>query len=533
MNFRVNLAVAFAAAFSFACADKPDASAIAHVAEGREIGTYRMDISPVAGTNDVVFNIIPIGGDNNPTTNPPGKLQIRGQFRATVSAAGQNGNPCGVPALDASVVVTNFASEALTNVWVRIPSITAGFEGCNSDAGTYPSNMNTSVGGGRWSYGDLSAAPNSLGTSAGGTATKTWWMKYPSAAPKSFFFSAYATIPALPSPITNGTVTPGTALSWTNGAASATRIEVCPVMPQTSGLDDTAYGLCPSGKLTFDNGVGVTTQSTATLSENVQYYWRIGNGPGATLFSTWRDLFILGSPVVAGPANGVSVAANAAAFNLSWTYDLANSFAWGSAIRICSDDPCTVVVAEVAVQQTDPVDGLNTQDFVAIAPPDPAATQVDIPANWILPGTYYWSVAYVDAAPAVNGTFTPGAYTAQRSFTVTAVSPVPAGVAYTSGTTTLSWTTATEVAGTVVMLYDLNPANPLFDATNIVGATAGDLGVAVVGTPGAWELVLPFVPAAATTYWYEVYVADFFAIDLTTQLPFATTLKASGSFTTP
>lgn len=556
MNFRVNLAVAFAAAFSFACAEKSAPSYAEYVGgpdsavAARKVGSYRVDVTPVVGTRDVIFDFIPLGSDGNPTTNPPGMLQVRGQFRATVSDPNANGNPCTTKALDANVVATNFATEALTNLWIRISGLPTGFEACNSDAATGAPSDILGFGAnaatyGLWNYGTLSGAPNALGTTAGGSFSRTWWIKYATAMPTTFFFEAYAVIPALPTPVTQGAVVQGTPLTWTNGVAgTAKHIQVCAGVPQSQGLDDLFYGQCPVGAtLTeFTPAINATTQVSTSLSTSTAYYWRIANGTIGTLYSYWVPVFFTGPPALQSPANAAPFLQNAAAINLEWTVDVTNLDPWGSSLRVCTSADCvgTVVAGfPVALQNLDTLTGVNTFDFVAGAP----VALHDATTGWLTPGTYYWQVANVQANPGA-GAPVAGAYGAARSFVVGPIAPYTATVSAATGTG-MTWTISPLIAGTTVVIYDADPvtatafpdANATFDRTNILVNAAG---VARVGVPGTYDVTLAL---ATGTYWYEVFANDFFALDGLTNLPtltfdvnglyVATALKASGTIIVP
>jgi len=297
------------------------------------------------------------------------------------------------------VAVTNFATEALTNVWVRIANLPTGFEACNSDA-YVPGSLvltpqvqpATAAKYGLWGYGNLSSAGNAQGTQAGGTASRTWWIKYPTASPVTFFFDAYADIPALPVPITAGPVADGTPLTW-SGVSTATHIEVCAVEPTSGGVLDLLWGVCPAiSKTVFDNASG-TSQATTSLGTSIQYYWRITRGANGTLYSPWTDVLFLGPPALTAPPDLASFSQLATKINLEWTSFTDN---WGSSLRICTDLACTAPVARFPLAvQNDPL-GANIVDFVAAGAP------VDVNTGWLVPGTYYWSVANIATNPGLG-----------------------------------------------------------------------------------------------------------------------------------
>lgn len=340
MNFRVNLAVACAAAFSFACAEKPTASipeleAAMQAPDGVQVvGLYVLQATPIEGSGGKLYStaVMPVGRDGNPNTNPVGTLQVAGSF-GTVTTTGPGGC-AGVQALTAGVRITNFSVDPLSKIWVDVITTmgTTGTTACNSDSvlGNGVGLLPGDVTDGAWKYPNLAGSAD--GVAAGGSALPTtsglWGFRFNNATTFQFYFRVLAEngAPALQGATTAG---PNTPLTWTSTLAANTSIQICAaannpgyqrncpvaatVVPvaSASGAAPYAFSYSPSG-----------------LVDGTTYYYRVGNvypaPAGASLwFSSWATFtYSSGMPVLTN--SPAAVAANApatlgAAATIDWT----------------------------------------------------------------------------------------------------------------------------------------------------------------------------------------------------------------------
>jgi len=488
MNFRVNLAVALAAALSFACADKqatiPELEEAMKAPPGMKVvGLYRMDVTPVETASGIQYALqpIPVGQDGNPNTNPVNTVQVVGSF-GLVTTTGPGGC-AGVSALTAAVEIKNFTIDPLRNVWADVIDMTGGpaNTACNSTSSLGSQFFAVSdMSQGIWKYNDLAAAPNATGQTAGGISLPiggVWGFRYVTTTPFRFFFRIVADdqSPAVTLVDPAGPLAP---LTWSSAVAANTLLEICPANP---GLIKGAA--CPAA-LTLSQqiagvGVGPWTYSFAptTLTQGQQYWWRARNvyPIGTSIFTSgWMTFTYNGVqptvPPIVLPANAGADPAFQAM--LAWTTPLAVQDTW---VVLCSPAcPATrpvppavnaaILVDQAALQDGFPGPTFNNYTLFVGAPP---LLQDAVTGTYLDPAaTYDWRVYNYDialGAPAFAAPHTAG------SLTVTPVALAP--VIATPGTLalpavyslagvapfTVTFTTATPTVTAGFDLLDLDP----------------------------------------------------------------------------
>lgn len=336
MNFRVNLAVACAAALSFACADKqaaiPELEEAMQAPKGaRVLGLYKMTVTPVetAAGIQAAFEVIPVGQDGNPNTNPINTVQVSGTFGA-VTATGPGGCS-GVNAITAAVRITNFTIDPLRNVWADVIDMSGNTANtsCNSSLSSTSETFFavSDMSQGIWKFADLGAAPGD--GSAGGTSLPistggVWGFRYVTLTPFQFYFRIVAD-DFSPDLVDAPAAGPTTPLTWTSRASADTQVEICSALPGPAKGSPCPVGLSIN-QAVAGTGAGPWNYSFAPtgLNPGATYYWRARNvyAAGASSFESDWALFAFNgsSPTVAN----VTWAANAPADilflpELSWT----------------------------------------------------------------------------------------------------------------------------------------------------------------------------------------------------------------------
>jgi hypothetical protein len=537
MNFRVTLAVACAAAVSFACADKqaviPELEEAMKAPPGMKVvGLYKMTVTPVETASGIqaAFEVIPIGRDGNPNTNPINTVQVAGNFGA-VTTTGPGG--CnGVSALTAAVRITNFTIDPLRNVWADVIDMSGNTANtaCNSSSPlvseTFFAFSDTSQG--IWKYNDLAAAPGtgaaggtSLPISAGGV----WGFRYVTLTPFQFYFRIVADdqSPVLVNSSPNGPTNP---LTWTSAVAASTNLEICPVEPPIA-----KGSACPAALLVNQPvagaGVGPWSYSYAPagLTPGATYWWRARNvyAAGASSFeSDWFFFTFNGAlPAVANktwPANFPAGLGNVAL--LTWTTIAAQTDTWAilcvgpcPATRPAGANPAVLFDGAVQWDLFPLGDGLSHYELDATALLLTDATT----------GTYYDPAVTYDFRVYDYDGFSPPPLFSNPNFssgtitiTPVALAPVIASpgtqttpVAYTlAGTApwTVTWTTAAPTISVVYELLDLNDplGFPFITSAVVPGVLNGTSGLYDY-TEDLRPLVTPF---GAGNYLMTVYNAD-------------------------
>lgn len=436
MNFRVNLAVALAAAFGFACADKPanlpELEAAMEAAPGTQVlGLYAMTVTPVEGSDGKLFAtaVIPVGQDGNPNTNPVGTIQVGGTFSAVTTAG--PGGCAGLQALTAPVRITNFSVDPLSNVWVDILTTmgTTGTTACNSDS--YLANgVGLTVADftdGIWKYGNLAGSTAADGSLAGGTALPTtsgvWGFRFNNATPFRFFFRVVANNNA-PNMGGEPVAGPNLAFTWTSPVVNTTRLQMCATNPG---------GQAACGAPLVNQDVTGTANAFSFnptgLTQGATYYVRAANvfPAGTSLwFSAWIPFtYDAGLPVVAP----TTLAANGAVDPLysamaSWTtVDNGAAVQDSYAVLCLGTCPATRPVAadpnvlfDGPVQSTIASGGLSMfyLDLIVDLLPNALAVDATTLAYWDPAATYDFRVYPYDgisAAPAFAAAHGSGAIT--------------------------------------------------------------------------------------------------------------------------
>jgi hypothetical protein len=335
MNFRVNLAVALAAAFSFACAEKPanipELEAALQAPPGMQVvGLYRMDVTPVQTPEGVQFawESVPVGRDGNPATNPPGTVQVKGTFGSVLPWAGPGFVRCaaGVNTISAAVQMTNFAVDRLTNVYAQIVDMagTTGNVACNpTAAGQF---LISDRSRGVWQYPNLAASASATGATAGGTGSATWTLRYVTTTPFRFFFRVVADNNA-PVQGFSDPAGPAAPLNWTSTEAANTLVEICSADPGFL-VEQPPCPVALSASIPVGPGTGVGPWSftyafpASTLVSGNTYFYRVKNvypvGP-STFFSPWQSFVYNGGGATVPTVAPTAILANDLQAIISWT----------------------------------------------------------------------------------------------------------------------------------------------------------------------------------------------------------------------
>jgi hypothetical protein len=478
MNFRVNLAVALAAALSFACADKqaaiPELEEAMKAPPGRvTVGLYKMTVTPVQGPNGLSFaqQIIPVGRDGNPLTNPPNTLQVAGQFSGVVTNA--PGCP-GVNALTAPVRITNFTLDPLRNVWADIVDMTGapGNTSCNSSSIALGNGFfgPGDTAQGIWKYNDLAASTdgiaaggNSLPISTGGV----WALRYTNTQPFQFYFVIQAddNTPAVNFVDPAG---PSQPLTFTSAASSSAKVEICSADP---GFIRNSP--CPGVLVTntAPPGVGAVagpwsfSSPVNGLNPGATYWWRARNtyAAGDSQFaSDWVPFTFNGStPTV--PTTTTFLANLPATFGavaeLTWTTVPAQTDTWAV---LCAGS-CTAAVPNIVFNGAVPWDlftpgnyvldvtGLLLTDINTLTYFDPAIT-------------YELRVYNYDgfsAGPAIADPHSPGTVNITAVAQAPTVTASPAAFSLAAATWPVTWTADARFATTVIDVCVPNCTTPV------------------------------------------------------------------------
>jgi len=541
MNFRVNLAVALAAALSFACADKqatiPELEEAMNAPPGRvTVGLYKMTVTPVQGPNGISFaqQIIPVGRDGSATTNPPGTVQVQGQFGGIVTTAP---GCAGVNAITAPVRITNFMVDPLRNVWADVINMSGntGNTACNSSSsltseGFYlPADMSQGI----WKYPNLAGSTRADGSLAGGTGLPTatggvWAFRYVTATPFQFYFAIQADdqSPTLGFADPAG---PNLPLTWSSTVAASTQLEICTGTP-AGGKGSACVGT-QSTQTFAGTGVGPWTYSFAPtgLVQGTIYHWRARNvfaaGAG-TMVSDWQPFtYNATTPAIVNATFLANLPANLGGLaELTWNTVASQTDTY--AVLCAGPCPATRPPPPVPPALPNPAilfDGPVTWDLVT-----PGHYALDVTALLVtdLSTTTYYDPAIVyDWRVYDYDGFSPApAYAAPHStgtITITPVLLAPAVVGIppatfsltTAPTWTISWTADPIFTSTTVDICSPNCADPL--------ATIYAAGVAVPKVAGGYslDLKLPLVtnaganPVLATeTFELVIYNPDLYTV---------------------
>jgi len=495
MNFRVNLAVALAAAFSFACAQKPAAIPELEQAltapEGlRVVGLYRMDVTPVQTPEGVQFAwaSVPVGLDGNPLTNPGGTVQVKGTFGAVTPWAGPGFVRCanGVNTISAAVTITNFAVDPLTQVYAQILDMTGhtGNVACNPAATGGFTIGDRAVG--VWAYPNLapSPSPTVTGAAAGGAGTATWTLRYVTTTPFRFFFRVVAENNA-PVQTFVDPAGPAAPLSWTSTVAANSVLEICSADPGFL----TEQPLCPVALSVntpvAGTGAGPWSFSYAfpasTLVNGNVYYSRVKNVfplGQSTFYSQWFPFTYNGAGATAPTVAPSTFLANDAQAIINWTTvpTVTQSYMY-----LCQG-PCPATLPLAA----NPVQGnvLFQGAFVDPAPTTVATYSQDV-AAFLLPDaltlTYFDpAVAYEVRVFEYDGITQPittaAGATAAITITPVQVAPTltePASYSAAAATWPVTWTADPLFTTTQVDMCLPDCITDGFPATAAVTAVAG------------------------------------------------------------
>jgi hypothetical protein len=532
MNFRVNVAVACAAALSFACADKP--AAIPELEEAmnappgtRVVGLYRMDVTPVAGSDgrQFIFLPIPVGRDGSPLTNPPNSIQVRGTFGNVISnptASFLLACPVGTPILEANVTVTNFTVESLANVWVDVTTaMPTGFTACNAATSSLPVGTAPAADG-IWLYGSLAASAAAPGTAPGGAFTRPWRFKYPGAGSAAFYFRVLADVPA-PQPLFSTT-----APNWVSSTTNLTNLEICTAAPADQFAPCTGTSTLVQNIAGVGQGVGGTAPfnftHTPALPNGTYWYRAINVYPnGVSPFrGDWNSFTI--APPPPAPVNQTlsSFAANDGAALLEWTSDLTVLETY---YYLCAGS-CAAAVPVILAQgpvlstdfaQPDPrFPGVNYYNAAPAFNLDPATTDgFAVGLYWLptAPAAYELRVFTYDGLNVPAPTDLGGAI---GTIGITPVGIVPTNLLPAAGTisvaaTTFSWNTDPLIGSTTVDFFDVtDPLTPLTIGQDIVLGTAGayTLAASTAAAPttlAAWLAGQPTTPIEVQLFNTDLY----------------------------
>lgn len=518
MNFRVNVAVACAAALSFACADKP--AAIPELEEAlnappgmQVVGLYRMDVTPVAGSDgrQFLFLPIPVGRDGVATTNPANTIQVSGTFGNVISnptASLLLACPVGTPILEANVAVTNFTVEPLTNVWVDVTTaMPTGFTACNANTSSLPAGTAPAADG-IWSYGSLAASAAAPGTAPGGAFARAWRFKYPGAGSAAFYFRVLAEVPT-PLPLFSTSVP-----NWQSGTTNLTNLEICTVAPASQTAPCTGTSTLVQNIAGVAQGAGGTAPfnftHTPTLPDGTYWYRATNVYPnGVSPFpGDWNSFTV--APAAPAPViqSANSFAANDGAALLEWTSDLASLETYYYLCDGSCAAPTPVILAEGPVLSTDFAQpdprfpGLNYYNAAPAFNLDPAT------ADGLIVGLY-WLPTVADAYELrvfnYDGVSIPAPTALGGAIGTVGITPVgivptnllPAAGPMSVAATTFTWNTDPLITSTTVDYFDItdflvDPGNPvLFIGSDVVPGTAGAYSLAAstaaaTTTLGAW-----------------------------------------------
>lgn len=454
MNFRVILAAAFAAALSFACADKqasiPELEAAMNPPPGRvTVGLYKMVVTPEQGPNGISFaqQIIPVGRDGNALTNPPNTIQVAGNFSGIVT----NAPGCaGVNAITAPVRITNFMIDPLRNVWADVIDMagTTGNTSCNS---TLPSQSEgffavSDMSQGIWKYNDLAATTDPTGNTAGGTSLPiggVWAFRYVTTTGFQFYFAIQADDQS-PQITFVDPAGPTKPLTWTSAVAANTQFEFCPVDP---GFIKGSP--CPAGLTTqviAGTGVGPWSYSFAPtgLSAGATYWYRARNvypAGTSTLVSDWIPFTYNAAPPAVTNATFLAnlPATLGGLAELTWTTIPAQTDTW---VVLCAG-PCPAT-RPVGVNPAILLDQAVQWDFFPGPVSNYAVDVTLVLATDPVSGTYFDpTVAYDWRVYDYDGASPPPAFAAPHSTGTITITPVQVLPAVTSQPATFSLAAAT------------------------------------------------------------------------------------------